>query len=319
MGDSVAAHPSVSIIPDGELVYGIQLPVQALSRLIAAPWEREASPADLLACALAAERAGFFYVAICDHVVIPRDRADTMSTQWYHPVATLGWLAGQTERVRIMSNVYVAPLRNPLEAAKAFATLDALSGGRVILGVGTGHVEGEFAALGVPFAERGRLLDAAIDRIVAAWSDEYVDDLGQRPRPVQAPRPPIWVGGSMPPALRRVADRGDGWVPQGTPRAEMPDALETIRRRRDERRPGQPLDLGVITERVYLGDADWELPRGTLSGSPSEIAASMNEYGAMGVSHLQVRFASRSRDELCDQIERFGTEVGPKLRSVVLP
>ena len=310
---SASSHPSVSIVPEGALVYGIQLPVQALSRLIAAPWEREATPADLLAVAQAADRAGFFYVAICDHVAIPRDRAEMMSTQWFNPVATLGWLAGQTTSVRIMSNVYVAPFRHPLDTAKAFATLDALSGGRVILGVGTGHVEGEFAALGVPFGDRGRLLDAAIDTIVAAWSAEYVDDLGQRPRPVQQPRPPVWVGGSMPPALRRVADRGDGWIPQGTPRAEMPAALDSIRRRRDEHRPGQPLDLGVITERIYLGDPDWKLPRGTISGRADQVAASLNEYGAMGVSHLQVRFASRSAGELCDLVEAFGADVGPQL------
>lgn len=310
---AVSPHPSVSVVPDGELVYGIQLPVQALSRLIAAPWEREAAPDDLLAVAQAADRSGFFYVAICDHVAIPRDRAETMSTQWYHPIATLGWLAGQTSNARIMSNVYVAALRHPLDTAKAFATLDALSGGRLVFGVGAGHVEGEFDALGVPFKERGRLLDEAIDRIVAAWRDEYVDDLGQRPRPVQQPRPPVWVGGSTPPALRRVADRGDGWVPQGTPRAEMPAALEVIRRRRDEVRPGQPLDFGVITERIFLGEADWDLPRGTISGSPDEVAAALNEYGTMGVSHLQVRFASRSAAELCDLLERFGAEVGPQL------
>ena len=303
----------MSIVPDGELVYGIQLPVQALSRMIAAPWERDADVGDLLAVAQAADRAGFFYVAICDHVAIPQDRADTMSTQWFNPVATLGWLAAQTTNVRVMSNVYVAPFRHPLDTAKAFATLDALSGGRVILGVGTGHVEGEFEALGVPFRERGRLLDAAIDGVVAAWSDEFVDGMGQRPRPVQTPRPPVWVGGSMPPALRRVADRGDGWVPQGTPRAEMPGALEAIRKRRDEVRPGQPLDLGVITERVYLGDADWDLPKGTVAGAADEVAGSLNEYGAMGVCHLQVRFAGRSRAEQCDQIEAFGAEVGPQL------
>ena len=310
---AVGPHPSVSVVPEGELVYGIQLPVQALSRMIAAPWERDADVDDLLAVAQAAERAGFFYVAICDHVAIPEDRAETMSTQWFNPIATLGWLAGQTTSVRVMSNVYVAPFRHPLDTAKAFATLDALSGGRVILGVGTGHVEGEFKALGVPFGERGRLLDAAIDGVVDAWSSEFVDGMGQRPRPVQTPRPPVWVGGSMPPALRRVADRGDGWVPQGTPRAEMPAALDTIRRRRDEVRPGQPLDLGVITERVYVGEADWDLPKRTISGSADEIAKSLNEYGAMGVCHLQVRFASRSRTEQCDQIEAFGAEVGPQL------
>ena len=126
-----------------------------------------------------------------------------MSTTWYHPVATLGWLAGQTRNVRLMTNVYVAAYRHPLETAKAFATLDHLSGGRVILGVGAGHVEGEFDALGIPFTERGRITDAAVDGILEAWTDEYVGEVGLRPRPAQSPRPPVWIGGSSKPALRR--------------------------------------------------------------------------------------------------------------------
>lgn len=306
-------HDSVSIVPPGELVFGIQLPVQALSTLIVGRWEHEAGPEALVAAAEAADRSGWFYVASCDHVAIPREKAEAMSTQWYNPLATLSYVAARTTNVRLMTNVYVAPFRDPLDTAKAFATLDVLSGGRVILGVGTGHVEGEFAAMGLDFAERGRALDAAIDAIVTAWSTEWNGDLGQRPRPVQQPRPPIWVGGSMPPALRRVADRGDGWIPQGTPRKHMPAAIETILTRRDETRHGQPLDIGVITEHCYVGDADWELPKFALSGIPEAIAEPLNEYGAMGVSHLQIRLAARSATELCDQIEAFGTQVGPML------
>lgn len=307
-------NPTVSVVPDGALVYGIQLPVQALSLLTSQPWEREgAGPAELVAAAKAADDAGFFYVAVCDHIAIPREKADAMSTTWYHPVATLGWLAGQTRTVRLMTNVYVAAYRHPLESAKAFATLDALSGGRVILGVGAGHVEGEFDALGIPFTERGRITDAAVDGILEAWSDEYVGDVGLRPRPAQSPRPPIWIGGSSKPALRRVAQRGDGWIPQGTPKKQMPEAIAYIEAEAEKVRPGATFDIGVITEMMYLGDADWELPKYTRTGSPEAIAEALNEYGAMGVSHLQVRFAARSANELCDQIAAFGSEVGPHL------
>ena len=212
---------TVSVVPDGQLVYGIQLPVQALSVMtVDAPWEHEAGVARA-ACAprQAADRAGFFYVAICDHVAIPRAKAETMSTTWFNPVATLGCLAGaDRRRSRLMTNVFVAPFRHPLDTAKAFATLDHLSGGRVILGVGAGHVEGEFEALGVPFAERGRLLERGDRRHHREpGPHEFVGDVGLRPRPVQQPRPPIWVGGRRSAALRRVAERGDGWIPQGTP------------------------------------------------------------------------------------------------------
>jgi probable F420-dependent oxidoreductase len=204
---------------------GIQLPVQSQSTYYVEPWEPTAGRDELAAVARAADDAGFDYVAVCDHVAIPADRAAGMSTTWYDTVATLGWLAAITERTRLLSHVYVPAYRHPLQTAKAFATLDELSGGRVILGVGAGHVEGEFDVLGIPFAERGRLTDEAIDGIRRAWSGEFGwDGFGQRPRPRQQPAgPPIWVGGSSAPALRRAATRGDGWLPQGTTKAELPD------------------------------------------------------------------------------------------------
>lgn len=307
------AGATVSIVPPGRLAFGMQLPVQALSSVVAAPWEHDAGVAELVRAAQTADRAGYLYVAICDHIAIPRALAGPMSTTWFNPIATLGFLAGQTSRVRLMTNVFVAAYRHPLDTAKAFSTLDTLSNGRVILGVGAGHVPGEFEALGIEFSERGRLLDRAIDEVKAAWSDEFVGDVGLRPRPVQQPRPPIWVGGSSRPALRRVAERADGWIPQGTPRAEMPEQLDYIRTRRDTARPGASLELGVITEYLYVGTPDWELPGPTISGSPEELVESLDEFGAMGVSHLQIRLRARSIDELCDQMEAFATEVGAQL------
>jgi probable F420-dependent oxidoreductase len=303
----------VSVVPAGKLVYGIQLPVQALSINTSMPWERDATVDDLRRAAVTADQAGFFYVAICDHIAIPREKAEVMSTTWFNPVATLGWIAGQTQRARLMTNVYVAAYRHPLDTAKAFATLDHLSGGRVILGVGAGHVEGEFEALGIPFAERGRLTDEAVDGILAAWTDEYVGDVGLAPRPAQQPRPPIWIGGSSKPALRRVAGRGDGWIPQGTPKKLMPESIEYLHAHRDRVRPGEPIEVGMITELIHIGDASWELPPYTRTGPPEHIAEKLNEYGALGISHLQLRFATSSIGELCDQVARFGDEVGPHL------
>lgn len=304
---------TVSVIPKGRLVYGIQLPIQALSVMTSMPWEREAGVDDLRRAAVAADRAGFFYAAICDHVAIPREKAETMSTTWFNPVATLGWIAGQTEQVRLMTNVFVAAYRHPLETAKMFATLDHLSGGRVILGVGAGHVEGEFEALGISFADRGRLTNEAIDGIIESWTHEYVGDVGLRPRPLQQPRPPIWIGGSSKAALRRVAERGDGWIPQGTPKKLMPESIDYLHAHRDAVRPDEPLEVGMITEYVYVGEPGWDVPKYTRSGSPASLVESLNEYGAMGISHLQLRFATRSIDELCDQMARFGDEVGPHL------
>jgi hypothetical protein len=137
--------------------------------------------------------------------------------------------------------------------------------------------------------------------------------MGQRPRPVQQPRPPIWIGGSGKPALRRVAARGDGWIPQGTPRKHLRGDLDYILEHRDRVRPGARLEFGYITEYVYVGEPTWDTPKGTISGSPQGIVDSFNELGAMGVSHLQLRFASRSAGELCDQVLAFGRDVAPHL------
>jgi len=304
---------TVGIVPEGELVYGIQLPTVALSTMVAAPWEQDAGVSELVRAAQTADAAGFFYVCVCDHVAIPRELAGAMSTTWFNPLATLGFLAAHTERVRLLTNVYVAPYRHPLDIAKGFATLDALSGGRVILGVGAGHVAGEFEALGIAFDNRGHLLDEAIDGVVAAWSDEFVGDVGLRPRPVQQPRPPIWIGGSSKPALRRVAERGDGWIPQGTPRKKMPESIAYLHAHREKVRPEADPEIGVITEYCYVGDPGDEVPRGTIAGSPAQVAESLREYRAMGVRHLQLRLWSRSIDELCDQMEAFGADVGPLL------
>jgi probable F420-dependent oxidoreductase len=314
---------SVSIIPEGVLACGLQLPVQALSLRTSSAWERAGSTVEeMLDVAKACDDAGFLYVAVCHHVAVPREPAETMSTQWFDPIPTLAYIAARTTRTRVMTNVYVAAYQHPLQAAKAFATLDALSGGRTIVGVGVGHVEGEFDVLGVPFESRGARTDEAIDAIARALEDEWPEhtgatwsfkDVGQRPRPVQEPRPPIWIGGYGKPALRRVAARGDGWIPQGTPRRQMPDDIAYILRHRDNVRPGAVPEMGFITETVYVGEPDFDIGRYSVSGSPARLVDSFNDLGEMGVSHLQLRFASRSASELCDQIAAFGTEVGPHL------
>ena len=148
---------SVRVIEPGRVAYSMQLPVQSQSTVFAQEWERSAGPDELVRIAKAADRCGFFSIGVCDHVAIPRRAAAAMGTVWYDTVATLGLLAGVTERARLLSHVYVPAYRNPLLVAKAFATLDVLSGGRVILGVGVGHLAEEFAALGVdrPCPERG--------------------------------------------------------------------------------------------------------------------------------------------------------------------
>ncbi|WP_344524328.1 TIGR03619 family F420-dependent LLM class oxidoreductase [Streptomyces albiaxialis] len=301
----------------------MQLPVQSQSALYAEPWEAGAGPAELLAVARAAERHGFAYVACCEHVAIPRRLASAMSTVWYDPVATLAYLAAATERVCLLSHVAVVGLRHPLATAKQYATLDHLSGGRLILGVGAGHVEEEFAALGADFDGRGGVLDETIDALKAAlgeeefpvWEGERFSfrDLGQRPRPAQTPRVPVWVGGSSRAAVRRAAVRGDGWLPQGDPREALPAQIARLRALRAQAGVEEPPVIGAIAEPLYVGEPGWHVGRRTLSGKPERIAESLRAYAAMGVQQIQVRFRSRSVSELTDQMAAFGDEVAPLL------
>jgi probable F420-dependent oxidoreductase len=320
--NSPVAPPSdvVTVLPAGRTVYGMQLPVQSQSSIYVQLWEATAGPDELAAVALACEAAGFFYVGVCDHTFIPERLAAAMSTTWYDTVATLGWLAGVTSRIRLLSHIYVLALRHPLRAAKEFATLDVLSGGRVICGVGAGHVVEEFDLMGPPFDHRGGATDEAIAGLADGLVREYPElpgprwpatRLGLRPRPVQSPRPPIWAGGSSPAALRRTARFADGWLPQSLgPNVEL---LADLRRMRDEFRDGAPLDIGGIADFLYVGTppSGLELPPGTVSGSPDHLAEYLRPFGAAGVGQVQLRFPSRSVGELCDQVAAFVDQVAP--------
>ncbi len=310
------------IVPPGKMVFGLQLPVQSQSTIYVDEWEKAAGPEELATVARQADESGFFYVAVCDHTAIPRRLAEAMGTTWYDTVATLGWLAGITDRVRLLSHVYIAALRHPLRAAKELATLDVLSGGRLIVGVGAGHVTEEFEALGVDFEQRGSLLDEAIDGIAAALTEEFPtlegpafagQGLAVSPRPRQQPRPPIWVGGSSPAALRRAAARGEGWLPQTPRRQDMAELVPRLLELRQQLRPGDPIAIGALAGGLHVGEPSWELPRGTSSGGPEVLAEHLAGWADLGVSHVQVRFPSRSAAETCEQMAAFAETVAPLL------
>jgi alkanesulfonate monooxygenase SsuD/methylene tetrahydromethanopterin reductase-like flavin-dependent oxidoreductase (luciferase family) len=214
--------------------------------------------------------------------------------------------------------------RHPLRAAKELSTIDLLSGGRVIVGVGAGHVTEEYETLAGDFAGRGRHTDEAVSALARCFTEEFpvlpgprwpARDLGLGPRPVQVPRPPIWIGGSTPAAIRRTAAFGDGWLPQGSRRRDLPGQIRLLRQLRDELRGGAPIDIGTIVEPLYLtsGGRGAELPDYVLHGTAEQVVDSLHELVNMGVNHLQVRFMTRSAEEWCDQTARFGAEVEPLL------
>lgn len=301
-------------VPPGRRVYGMQLPIQAQSSYFVAEWEKSAGPAELSRLARACDDNGYSYVGVCDHVALPESVVGGMGTHWADPIATLGWLAGLTTRVGLLTHVYVLPYRHPLVAAKQFATLDHLSGGRALVGVGAGHVEAEFAHLGVDFHGRGKAMDRGIPELAAALENEFVDGFGARPRPAQTPRPPIWVAGSSPVAIKRAARLGDGWLPQGPSNQEMVDALVSERERAG--RADEAMMIGHITPFIHVGEPTWEVGEATLTGSPASIADRILAGTARGVNQLQVRFKARSCDELCDQITAFARDVAPLVTTI---
>jgi probable F420-dependent oxidoreductase len=314
----------VRAVPEGQVVFGMQLPIQSQSTLYVADWEKTSGPAELARIARVADDAGYFYLGVCDHTAIPARLADAMGTIWYDTTATLGWLAALTTRTHLLSHVLILAQRHPLRAAKELSTLDLLSGGRLIVGVGAGHVPEEYELLTGEFAERGRHTDEAVSALALAFTTEFPElpgprfpasGMGVAPRPVRQPRPPIWIGGSSPAAIRRTAAFGDGWLPQGTRRRDLPGQIAQLRTLREEYRGGAPIDIGTIVEPIHLtiGIADWELPGYVIQGGAEEIATSLRELTAMGVNHLQVRFMARSLEEFCEQTEAFGTQVGPLL------
>jgi probable F420-dependent oxidoreductase len=168
------------------------------------------------------EALGYHSLLTSDHIAVTPDVGKRYPAPMFEPVGTLGWLAGITTRVAIGTTVLILPYRSPLETARAFANIDQLSGGRLILGVGVGWAREEFAALNVPFEKRGAISNeylAAIKQLwtedVAAFEGKFVRFAGvdTAPRPVQRPHPPIWVGGASEAAMLRAVRYGDAWHP----------------------------------------------------------------------------------------------------------
>ena len=180
------------------------------------------SPESLAGAADLAESLGYHLLMISDHVAITPDVSGRYPAPFYDPFMTLGWIAGRTRRVELGTTVIIVPYRHPLQTARMAANLDRLSGGRFIFGIGVGWARQEFDALGVPFNRRGAMTDDYVAAIKAAWTSDVASydgrfvsfrDVGTRPRPLQEPHPPIWVGGASEAALRRAVLHGDAWHP----------------------------------------------------------------------------------------------------------
>jgi probable F420-dependent oxidoreductase len=207
----------------------------------------------LLACARAAEAAGLDDLWVGDHIAIPPDDAEGSGGRYLDPLATLAYLAAATSRIGLGTCVLVLPYRPALPTAKWIATIQELSGGRLLFGVGAGWMEPEFRAAGVDPRRRGKLTDETLAFIHRCFAAEVMEAHGQPflflPRP---PRPPIFVGGSPPHALRRVLEYGDGWMPM----VSDPDALlaPVAELRRAAAAAGKPPPEVAVLTRLPLDD-----------------------------------------------------------------
>jgi probable F420-dependent oxidoreductase len=297
--------------------FAVQLPtdqVEAGDDLLSA-----AAIADM---ARAAEAAGFDAVSVTDHPMPPARWVAAGGHHSLDPFVALSFAAAATERIRLLTHVLVLPYRNPFLVAKAAATLDVLSGGRLLLGVAAGYLEGEFEALGADFAARNDRCDESLRALRAAWSGEPVTFDGheftargnaQRPPPRQRPGPPLWIGGNAPRAIRRAVEHGDGWLPFPAPArlaghvrtaaletlADLRAGIASARAHAASTGRETPLDVGFVPFGFALG--------GPGPPSPEQLRDELPGYAEAGVTWLLLPIVAPGRAAWCDAVSAYGS------------
>ena len=281
----------------------------------------------VLALARRAEALGFDSLWVSDHVVVPRRITGQYPSAsgssgaafpvppdrpFLEAISTLLFAAGCTQRLLLGMSVLVVPQRNPVLTAKMLATLDVLSGGRLIFGAGIGWLREEFAALNVPFADRGARSEEYLRLIKTLWTEDHpsfrgrfysLDDVGFFPKPLQQPHPPIWMGGWAEPALRRVARLADGWHSGGPPEA-LAERYQLLRRFVEE--AGRDPDTVVLSVRTesYLWKAGSQVALETL-----------RRYRDIGAQHVTLVFSGRTIELALERMEGFARDLRPVLES----
>jgi probable F420-dependent oxidoreductase len=268
-----------------------------------------AEPRTLARVARAAEAAGFESLWGGEHVVLPDPQAPPSpmapTDAILDPVVALTYAAAQTARLRLGTGIIILPQRNPLVLAKELASLDVLSGGRLIVGIGVGYLEPEFRALGAPFAQRGAVTDEHLAAMLAIWAEakpayrgRFVafENVQAHPRPVQRPHPPVVIGGRSPAAFRRAVQRGDGWYGFGLDLDATRRALDGLREAagRHPRPAGRgPLEISITPGRGVAADL-----------------ATCERYAALGVHRLILMPPARlDADGLERHVETLGREL----------
>lgn len=272
---------------------GIVTPVLTMLPGAHAGWEESAGIEEVARVAEAADRLGYDHLTCSEHVALPAADAAQRGGRYWDPLATFGYLAARTERIRFATFVLVLGYHHPLEIAKRYGTLDLVSGGRLVLGVGVGSLEEEFDLLGAPFADRGERADDALRALRACLSQRNpayhgphysFEGLVVDPCAVQE-RVPVWIGGRSLRSLRRAALLADGWCPFGVgPR----QATEWVAR------VGVPAGFDIILPPARPLDP---------AGDPSAAEDVLGSMAAAGVTVLSTRFVHHSLAHYIEQLE----------------
>ncbi len=247
---------------------------------------------------------------------------------WLEPLTAVTYLASITERINVGTSVLVIPYRNPVFTAKALATADYLSGGRVILGAGVGWWREEFTALGIPFEDRAARTVEYLRIMKEIWTKPRIafegrfariaEAGGVRPHPARQPHIPIWIGGHSDAALRRVVAVGDAWHPLGLrPPVSLhpPEMATKVRQLRDmAAAAGRDPSSITISFKAPLKFEEAPGTRAPLAGSPSQIVEDLQAYVAAGVRHFVLDFSVPAVPAMLDVLERFAADVRPKVR-----
>lgn len=273
-----------------------------------------ASRMAIIDAAHASESLGYDSVWVTDHLALPKADAERFG-HIYEALTTLSFLAASTSRIRLGISTLVLPQRNPVEVAKEIATIDALSGGRVILTAGIGWSEGEYANLGQNFKNRARRMDEALKVLRTIWRGGttvsfqgkyyHFEQAVISPQPVQAGGPPLWVAGNSPAAVRRAVHYADGWHPTGLPAEQVAERLEPVRTLLHNR----PF---TVCARLRIAVMDRTDPQPSpLSGTPDQIREQLQAYQEAGVDYAVLAFQSDTPGERERGMRAFQKEVMP--------
>ena len=291
--------------------FGLTTPIVTLNPRVHAGWEELAGVDALRQIVQAADRLGYHHLTCSEHVAIPAAATATRGGRYYDPFATLGFFAAVTERIKLVTHVLVLPYHHPLELAKRLGTLDQLSGGRVIAGVGVGSLREEFELLGVDFVGRGARYEDALKALRAALGQPRPEYSGSHfayrdfvvdPCAVQA-RMPIWLGGRTPRSLRRALRFADGWDPFGFSHAQLGSLLQRARQWPEWHNRTEPIDL------IFAPDPPIDV------SSPDRLPATIDrvgDYQCIGATVLTLRFQSTGVADLIDQLDVFANKVAPQ-------